>query len=28
MDHNEAVEPDASEKYLLDELAVDEREAF
>lgn len=28
MDHNEAVDRMASEKYLLDELAVDEREAF
>lgn len=28
MDHSEAVNRMASEKYLLDELAVDEREAF
>jgi hypothetical protein len=28
MDHSEAVDRMASEKYLLDELAVDEREAF
>jgi hypothetical protein len=28
MDHREAVDRMASEKYLLDELAIDEREAF